>query len=436
MRQRMQASIARNKAFTSNVTSSYPLLSIRGKEFTFRLPDGKSKRHEHQGFAMPYLDVVLVEASPLLSKTYYEQGFDPADSPAPTAGRWTRSSLTRPRPSFRRRPVPCARRTSSVRKSPTLARRPKHARTTAASWCSCRTRSVRIRRADGAEGAAVKLKNLKAHGELMNSYQVDINAVVTRLSFTAGVPQLLFTYTNILNEQQWEWVMNLAASPLVKAMVETPDFENAVQTPMQQTPLHNQGLKPQPLGPVPTGLDELVGTVPQQEEEADEDGVLPDLVPPMQQAKPAPVQAPVQAKPDLKPVPESNVIELPDNKWYDTVSKQYVDPPKPAVAMPELDPATLELPEGKYFNTTLKAYVTGPEVGAPVAGVTLPTPAPVKKARACRAKAPADPAPVAQAAAKEPEAQQEEAPAGSGNGIVPATAALDDVLRQAFGENG
>src|SRR4029077_20651327 len=126
----------------------------------------------------------------------------------------------------------------------------------------------------------------------------------------------------------------LSEGALVRGMLYTPDFENAVQTPVQQTPMHNQGLQPLQAAPVPEAFSKLMET-----EEADEDGVLPDPVPPVQ-AKPAPLQG----------VGQSNLIELPDGKFFDTVSAKYVEPPAPKVEMPAMDPETLALPEGKFFN--------------------------------------------------------------------------------------
>jgi hypothetical protein len=114
---------------------------------------------------------------------------------------------------------------------------------------------------------------------------------------------------------------------------------------------------------------------------------------------------------------------------------------QPKVEMPSLDPNVIALPDGRFFNRTSNQFVVGPEVGAPPAG-KAPAEAP-KRQRASRAKGKdTTPAPEVQAAAEQqmtPAAEQQQAtPApqvngGDTHGVIPgiqaASVALDDILK-------
>jgi hypothetical protein len=429
MRERMKA--LSNQAFTSNVSTSYPLLSIRGKEFTFRLPDGRSQRHEQNGFAMPFLDVVLVEGSPLLSKTYYEKGFDPNEFTRPDC--WSLDSV-KPDPSSPKLQAPtcamCPQNMFGSRVTPAGKK---------AKACSDYRRVVVLLPhqigSDQATPMALRvpqssLKNLKAHGDLLANYGVNVKACITRLSFTnEAFPQLLFTYVNILTEPQWDWVAALSQSTLVQGMVNTPDFENATSTPDQQTPGANKPLQPLPAAPVPEAFSKLMETEEAEVEEEDEapaSHVKPSLSQPIQ---PSPM-------PSLHVVPTAGLIALPDGTYFNPATGEYVDAPAPKVEMPELDPDTITLPDNRYYNQRLGAFVTGPEKTAvPVQGVTVIKAKPPKP----RTTKPKPEAEAAQAAPAEVVAAApapiEDAPKpDKNNGVKPAPAALDDVLREVMKE--
>ena len=412
MRDRMRQTALANKTFASNVSTSYPLLSIRGKEFTFRLPDGRSQRHEQNGFALPFLDVVLVEGSPLLSKTYYEKGFDPNEFTRPDC--WSLDSV-KPDPSSPKLQAPtcavCPQNMFGSRVTPAGKK---------AKACQDYRRVVVLLPhqvgSDQATPMALRvpqssLRNLKAHAELLERYGVDMKACITRLSFTAeAFPQLLFTYVNILTEQQWDWVAEMAASPLVQGMVHTPDFENATSTPAQQTPGAQQPLQALPVQPVPEAFSKLFG-----EEEAEE------------------VEAPVShvKQPDLQAVP-SGLIELPDGQLFDPATGEYVQRPAPKVEMPTLDPDVITLPDNRFYNQRTRQFVTGPETTAvPVQGVTVVEAKPKAKPKS-KAKVEAQ-ATVEEATGETMQAAPapiEDAPKPETNGVKPAPAALDDVLRE------
>jgi hypothetical protein len=241
------------------------------------------------------------------------------------------------------------------------------------------------------------LKNLKAHAELLGNYGVDTTACVTRMSFTnEAFPQLVFTYVSLLDEQQWDWVQELSASPKVRGMLQTPDFENATSTPLQETPAHNRGLAPLPASPPPAGFDALMGQV-QAEDEEDE----------------AEEQAPVVAS-------AADIIDLPDGRRYNVRTKEYIEaePEPEPEPEPAADPDVIELPDGKFFNTRMKQFVAGASPVEAKTHVEAPTPA-ARKPRAKKAKP--------QEAATE-DAVTQPKPNGM-SGVVPAPDALEDMLR-------
>ncbi len=421
MRQRMAGRVATaNRAYSSNVTSSYPLLSIRGKEFTFRLPDGRSARHEQNGFAMPFIDLILVEGSPLLSKTFYEKGFDPSEFTRPDC--WSLDSV-KPDPSS-----PALQRGVTGPICATCKMNEFGSKITdnkkKAKACQDYRRVVVLSPHQiGSETATPmalrvpqsSLKNLKAHAELLERYGVDVNACVSRLSFTQeAFPQLKFDYVSILDEQQYDWILELAKSPLVQGMVFTPDFENATTTPEQQTPMHNEGLKPLTPAPAPSALDALMGNA-------------------------APAQQPVEEEED-EPAPQpqpTNLVELPDGRWYNPATKQYVEAPAPAAPVQEDDPDTMALPDGKFFNSRLKTYVTGLELGAPAVGAEPAKPEPKKRApRKPKVEPVGGALAAAAAAAEEPQDEAPEQPKPNGNGhVVSSTEALDALMKAALEDN-
>jgi hypothetical protein len=421
MRERMRATALANKAFASNVATSYPLLSIRGKEFTFRLPDGRAQRHEQNGFAVPFLDVVLVEGSPLLSKTYYEKGFDPNEFTRPDC--WSLDSVKPDPSSPKLQSVTCATCPQNM-----FGSRVTPAGKKAKACQDYRRVVVLLPHQVGSEQATPmalrvpqsSLRNLKAHAELLERYGVDMKACITRLSFSnEAFPQLLFTYVNILTEPQWDWVAEMAASPLVQGMVHTPDFENATTTPQQQTIGAQQPLQPLPVQPVPDAFNKLMGGTEEEVEEETASHVKQSLSQPIQ---PSPM-------PPFQTVP-SGLLELPDGTFFNPATGEYVERPAAKVEMPALDPDTLALPDGRFFNKRTNAFVAGPEIGAATAA---PEPArkPKPKAKA-KVEAAPEPAPgVTAMTVPAAPAPVEDAPKPEqGNGVKPAPAALDDVLRE------
>jgi len=96
MRERMAQGTALSNRFADNVADAFPKLSIKGKVFRIKVDGREMIARDTQGHALAYLDVVLVNASAQLAKTYYTKGFSDGDMNPPDC--WSLDSV-RPDPS-------------------------------------------------------------------------------------------------------------------------------------------------------------------------------------------------------------------------------------------------------------------------------------------------------------------------------------------------
>jgi hypothetical protein len=440
MRRRM-AEKAGNRAFASNLAASYPMLSIMGKEFSIRMPDGRKQRIENeQGFAAQYLDVVLVDASTQLAKNYYESGFDPKAKEFLPPDCWSLDAV---------KPDPSSAALQAGKTGPVCATCWANAFGSAITDTGKKAKACQDHRRvvimfphqigdDRVQPLMMRvpqssLKNLRGHADHMDRYGLDVRAIVTRMSFaTEPFPKLVFDYTEkVLDEVQYDWVLELAESQMVKGMIATPDFDNTV-SPEQDT-MTREKPRPQPVGTAPSGFSAPVG-----EEEENEEVVK---VPPVLQRGPVETQqkpAETQQKP-AETQQASNLMQLADGKWIDRDTGQYVEAPAPKAPPKEkvLKAGLMKLADGKFVDMKTGHYIDDPyEEEAPAAEVQAEAPAPAPK----RQRAPRKPKPeqqAAQAQAAEPEIipPAAEKPADkpavkNGNGsVTPAPAALDAVLK-------
>lgn len=382
MRQRMAAGKAANSNFSDGVRDAFPVLSIKGKVFRARISGAETPfidPNTRQPIA--YLDVVMVNASRTLAKSYYVKGFTDGDMNAPDC--WSLDSI-RPDPSVANKVNPicttCPMNAfgSRITEGGKQAKACQDARRVAVVMphqLQDQSPMVLMLRVPQSS-----LKNLKAYAQLLERHGFEPGGCVTRMAFDyqEAFPKLLFNFVAPLNDAQYQRVIEMAEGELVTGMLSAPDFENAASTaPQQDTGSQHTGiggLAPQ-AGPVLASQPveqpgPILGT---QTVLNPQPAVSPTHVPPgmielpdgrlFNQATGQFEAKPEPQKPVLQTVP-SNLIELPDGRLFDPVAKQYVERPQPAVQMAELDPATLTLPDGKFFNTLTKTFVTGPEKGA------------------------------------------------------------------------
>lgn len=340
MRDRIAAGRSVGSAFTSGVRSAINVLSIKGKVFTVRTGGVPTRLDDPQTRA-PYqhLDVVLVNASPHISKTYYAHGYIEGDNTAPDC--WSLDGI-KPDASVINKVNPtCPNCPNNVFGS-RITEAGKQAKLCADSRRVALISSAHL----GLEQPlllmlrvpATSLGILRDYALYLQRNGADTNAVVTRLTFdfSQAFPKLLFHYVRTLTPTEYKQAATMADDPATAGILVAPDFDTA------------QPAKIEPVQP----NDRLV---PLAE--------MPQVIP-----------TGVTATPDLLTVVKNTLVQLPDGQWFDEATGEYVEPPAAKVETPQLDPDTIKLPENRYFNKRLKAFVEGPEVGAKaVEAPTMPT---------------------------------------------------------------
>ena len=97
MRQRMAEGKGVNSNFSDGIRDAFPTLSIKGKVFRARISGQETPFIDPQTRQpIAFLDVVMVNASRTLAKTFYERGFSEGDMNPPDC--WSLDSV-RPDPS-------------------------------------------------------------------------------------------------------------------------------------------------------------------------------------------------------------------------------------------------------------------------------------------------------------------------------------------------
>ena len=238
MRNRLQAGAAVNKNFADGVGGFLPAPVDQGQDVPHppRRQGAAADRQLNQ--AVPYLDVVLVNASRTIAKTYYEKGFDPSEVGNPPDC-WSLDSV-KPDPSV-------------VNKvNPTCADCPKNAfgsrvserggAQRAGKACSDSRRIAVVMPGDLGNPQPMtfllsvpqtSLKNLKEYARLLERQGWEPAGCVTRLQFDpeAEFPKLMFYFVDGLNDAEYDTVVGIAESPATAAMLKAPDFDQTTGTP-------------------------------------------------------------------------------------------------------------------------------------------------------------------------------------------------------------
>jgi hypothetical protein len=398
--------------FTDGVADSFPRLSIRGKAFWVKA-NGKEFR---AGAVDPnkgaIVDVVLVNASRQLAKTYYAKPFNSGDAEMPDC--WSLDSI-RPDPSITR-PI-----------NPTCQDCPKNAFNSAPSGrggkaCSDSKRLV-VTTADQLLNPEPQLlvmklpqqslKNLKGHVEKLAGHgYTEPFSCVTRLSFDMDVefPKLQFDFVEPLTDDEFEAADQLANSKKVNDMLKNPDFDmaasdaNAKHADDEVTKLQYQKRLPQ------QGFA-------QAEVEQDALKKAQEVA-----AKPKEVS---------RETPAEDVWEdLGDEELNLATGEIRAKQKEPAQVV---DPNVITTSDGRFFNRETKKFVDSPyKDAAPAPAITPAKEDTPKKQRRVKAKEVADKVVDAEPASQKPEPEQAHA---VGNGadvqkpkVVAASPKLEALL--------
>lgn len=402
--------------FTAEIVDSFPRLSIRGKSFWLRA-NGKEIR---AGAVDPekgaILDIVLVNASRHMAKSYYKKAFGGAGSnDQPDC--WSLDSV-RPDASIAK-PVneiclPC----------------PMNAFNSAPSGrggkaCADSKRVV-ITTADqlGKQEPVLLImrvpqqshKNMKAHIEKLAYHgYTEPYAAVTRLSFDQAVefPKMLFDFVEPLTDDEFEAAEELANSKRVNDMLKNPDFDNAASNEK-----------------VANDDDEVVTTL-RHSKRAPQQGFG---------AEGSEAEAPAEAAPAKAETQSADTVDVPTgDEWEDLgdgteLNLQTGDMRKKVIEAEVLepDPDVLQTSDGRYFNRSLKKFVDSPYKNAkpaPISKIIEPEvedkPKRTRKPRAAKVEEPVE----------EPKEEPVQAVGGNGNGVeapkpkvVAASPKLDALL--------
>lgn len=372
MRQRLAQGLATNQNFSEGVRDAFPRLSFKGKVFRVKI-GGQETPFIDPNTRQPiaYLDVVLVNASRSLSKSYYIKDYSEGDlnqpdcwsldaiRPDPTVvNKISPSCITCPMNAFGSRITPDGKGAKACADARRIAVvMPHHLGTQQPLVLLLRV-------------AQSSLKNLKAYAQLLERHQFEPGACITRMAFdyTLAYPKLTFNFVAPLDVAQYDQVTALADGELVDSMLKAPDFDAAVtQQPTQNDTMAGMVQQEGPVLADPTVLQQTAAAAqPQPQAQAKTADAFAGFFGERQQTAPqqaAPVQQ--QAHVPTTPTGADNIIELPDGKWFNTTTGLYCEAPTQQVLA---DPDTFALPDGKFFNRRLGVWVTGIEVGAPAVG--------------------------------------------------------------------
>lgn len=406
LQQRMQSGVTTTKNFADNVVDSFPRLSIRGRAFRVRF-NGEERNvgqviDPNQG---PVVDVVLVNASDMLSKAYYENPYQTGDMEQPDC--WSLDSV-RPDPSVARK------------QNPTCLDCPKNFFGSASSGrggkaCQDSRRVVITTQADLQNDnpsltilrvPQQSLKNMKLYAEHIAKYGYEPGACITRLSFDldAEFPKLQFQFAGPLDDKSFDVILDLTEgvqSKRVADMLRRPDFENAASNPQ----LIQQRRAPQ----------------------------APQATQPIQQRGfGAVVQETVEVQAEGSPgvADDGTWEDLGDGTELNLATGEVRDVQKDEAPERMVDPDVITTSDGRFFNRKTKKFVNDQYVAeaAPSNTPAAPQAAPPKRTRA--KKAAGQPAQAGPAPAASPEADNGGLdPADKPKPIVvPASPKLDALL--------
>jgi hypothetical protein len=380
MAQRIAEGRALNTNFAEGVRDAFPILSIRGKVFRIRA-EQKEEAYVDPASKMPlpFLDVVLVNGSRTLAKSYYSTGFDENDMNAPPDC-WSLDSV-RPDPSVVNKVNPtcqdCPKNAFGSRITPAgkAAKACSDARRIAVSLPhyladpTPRTLMLRVPQSS--------LKNLKAYVELLAKNGYEPTGCVTRLSFDyqEAFPKLNFNFVGPVTNEEFDTIVELAASPTTAAMLAAPDFYNAVSA--QQSNAHA------PVQPIVRQAPPVTESAFGGQETEPVHGKV-DAQPAARQA--APIEQEEAEELEIRTSSEG-LVPLPEGNWLDPETGEIVVVQEATAEAQapeqEIDPDVVPMKNGKFFNKKTGAYVDSQFKPAPAVVPSKPKakPAAAKPAR-------------------------------------------------------
>lgn len=304
---------ADNSELGQGIAASYGIMGFRGKVWTAKYQGNEMQLMRDDGDGpRNSIEVVLVKASPAISKIFYKSGYVDGSNAAPDC--WSANGIT-----------PDASVQNKV--NPTCADCPMNAWGSRVSEagkqgkaCADSRRVAIVPLADMDNEMfggpmllripAASLKDLKAYGEFMNSYSYPYYAVATRISFDAkeAYPKFVFSAIRALSDVEAQKIMALRDDPRVHAVLaEKFEVTHAGNpgTAVAAAPASpfEQPAPAQPVQAAPAPAPAAVATNPfGAPVAAPAPAPAPAPVAPAPAPQPTPTPAPVQAAP-VAPAP-------------------------------------------------------------------------------------------------------------------------------------
>jgi len=411
MRNRLQAGSALTSNFADGVRDSFPILSVKGKVFRIRMNGQETPLIDQQSRqAIPYLDVIMLNASRSLSKTYYVKGFEEGSFEPPDC--WSLDSI-RPDPSVPNKVNPtCQDCPMNIFGSAPARDQNSGKRGGKACQDNRRVAVMMPGHLDQEEPLvfmmrvpATSLKNLKAYAQLLERQGWEPAGCVTRLAFdyNEAYPKLVFNFVDGIDDVEYDRVVQIAEAPATAAMLAAPDFDQAVSTgPTQQPQTEKRVRQTAPIMEDPT-----IAEKPKDD----------------------------TAVPPLKGVDTEVWVDLPTGESYNPVTGEIRKPDLKTTKAPAVDPDVLPLPDGRFFNKKTQSFVVSQEVGAasvetPAAEAPGEVPAKPKRTRGPN-KPKQEAAPPVENV-EDGDKPEEEKPNGHAAKVQSAPAALDDIIKSVF----
>jgi hypothetical protein len=314
--------------FGEGVMDSFPRLSIRGGKFHVRMNQQEYPAGQFDPNLGAVVEVVLLNASRQLAKSYYDKPFASADSgEAPLC--WSLDSI-RPDPSvaFKQNDLCQTCKKNEFGSSPSGR---------GGKACQDSRRVIITTKSDLEKGNGAmlvlrvpqqSLKNLKNHTEALAEAGWEPCEVVTRMSFdrTTEYPKLQFEFWEALDPKLGVEATNQANGNKVGRMLMNPDFDAAaspLNLPVQQQ-VKPAGIPTKPVQPTGFGP----GLLQEEPEPETVEEVWEDLGDGTElNLATGEVRAVATVTPEPEPVPDPDVLTTSDGRFYNRRLKKFVDGP-------------------------------------------------------------------------------------------------------------
>lgn len=234
-------SAAKNEELGQGVAASYGIIGYRGKVWSTKYQGVETPLMREDGDGpRGSIEVVMIKASPAISKIFYKNGYQDGSNLAPDC--WSSDGVK-----------PDAAAQGKV--SPTCANCPMNAwgsRVTDAGKpgkaCSDSRRLAIVPLNDLYNDAlggpmllrvpAASLKDLKAYGDLLNGYNFPYYAVATRVSFdpAEAYPKFVFSAMRPLTNDEALTIAELRSDKRVSTVISEMAQEYKEQVPEEQVP--------------------------------------------------------------------------------------------------------------------------------------------------------------------------------------------------------